>query len=47
MCLIRFATLATSGIEKKTNTQINTDFTLNQSLDMITKGLSVRGTVSF
>ena len=38
------ATLATSGIEKKTNTQINTDFTLNQSLDMITKGLSVRGT---
>lgn len=41
------ATLATSGIEKKTNTQINTDFTLNQSLDMITKGLSVRGTVSF
>jgi TonB-linked SusC/RagA family outer membrane protein len=41
------ATLATSGIEKKTNTQINTDFTLNQSLDMLTKGLSVKGTVSF
>jgi TonB-linked SusC/RagA family outer membrane protein len=34
--------LATSGIEKRTTTKINTDFILKQKLDMITKGLEVK-----
>lgn len=34
--------LALSGSETKTTTKINTDFSLNQNLDMITKGLSVK-----
>jgi len=40
------ASLATSGIEKRTNTQINTDFILTQDLNMLTKGLSVRANIS-
>ncbi|MVT08773.1 SusC/RagA family TonB-linked outer membrane protein [Chitinophaga sp. ysch24] len=38
--------LAMSGIEKRTNTQLTTDFILQQQLDMITRGLSVRGSIS-
>ncbi|MBP1639558.1 MAG: TonB dependent receptor [Bacteroidetes bacterium] len=34
--------LATSGIEKRTTTQINTDFVLKQDLSMITKGLEIK-----
>ncbi|MDP4208827.1 MAG: TonB-dependent receptor [Bacteroidota bacterium] len=34
--------LAMSGIEKRTTTQLNTDFILDQKLDMITKGLGAR-----
>ncbi len=34
--------LALSGIEKRTSTQINTDFYLTQKLDIITKGLTAR-----
>lgn len=41
------ASLATSGDEKKTNTQITTDFSLLQQLDMITKGLNFKASVSF
>jgi TonB-linked SusC/RagA family outer membrane protein len=36
--------LAMSGVEKKTNTQINTDFTLKQNLDMFLKGLDIKAT---
>lgn len=39
--------LATSGDEKKTNTQITTDFILLQKLDMITKGLNFKANLSF
>jgi TonB-linked SusC/RagA family outer membrane protein len=39
--------LATSGDEKNTNTQITTDFILDQKLDFITRGLSVNGRLSF
>lgn len=41
------ASLATSGDEKKTNTQITTDFSLLQQLDMITKGLNFKASISF
>lgn len=36
--------LALSGVEKRTTTQINTDFVLAQNLDMLVKGLSFKGT---
>lgn len=39
--------LATSGVEKRTTTQINTDFVLSQDLDMITKGLNVKANFSY
>ena len=39
--------LALSGAEKHTNTRINTDFTLEQKLDFITKGLKATGIVSW
>lgn len=39
--------LATSGDEKHTNTQITTDFILDQKLDFITRGLSFNGRLSF
>lgn len=38
--------LATSGVEYTTTSQINTDFTLNQDLGKLVKGLSFKGTVS-
>ena len=38
--------LATSGIEKRTTTQLNTDFVLKQNLDVITKGLEAKVTYS-
>lgn len=38
--------LAVSGLEKRTNTQLTTDFILEQQLAMITKGLSFRGSYS-
>lgn len=38
--------LAVSGLEKRTNTQLTTDFVLQQQLDVITKGLSFRGSYS-
>ncbi|MDR0573421.1 MAG: TonB-dependent receptor [Tannerella sp.] len=38
--------LAMSGIEKRTTTQINIDFIINQELDMITKGLSFKADLS-
>jgi TonB-linked outer membrane protein, SusC/RagA family len=38
--------LAMSGIEKRTTTQLNTDFVLKQQLDMITKGLNFKATLS-
>ncbi|WP_207513712.1 SusC/RagA family TonB-linked outer membrane protein [Longitalea luteola] len=38
--------LAVSGLEKRTNTQLTTDFILQQQLDVITKGLSFRGSYS-
>jgi TonB-linked SusC/RagA family outer membrane protein len=37
---------AVSGIEKETNTRLNTDFVLSQDLKMITKGLSAKGRYS-
>lgn len=40
-------TLALGGIEYVTTSRITTDFTLEQKLDKLTKGLSVRGTASF
>lgn len=39
--------LALSGTEKHTTTRINTDFTLTQKLDFITKGLSASALVSW
>jgi TonB-linked SusC/RagA family outer membrane protein len=39
-------TLAMSGVEKRTNTQLTTDFILQQKLDMVTKGLSFRSSLS-
>ncbi len=41
------AILALAGNEKTTTTRINTDFTLEQDLSFITKGLSLRGMVSW
>lgn len=38
--------LALGGLEQRTTTRINTDFTLEQDLSMVTKGLSVRGMFS-
>ncbi len=38
--------LALSGVQNNTNTRITSDFTLDQNLDMITKGLKFSGTVS-
>lgn len=38
--------LANSGVEKRTLNQISTDFILAQNLDMITKGLKFRGSLS-
>lgn len=38
--------LAVSGIEKRTNTQLTTDFVLQQDLNMILKGLSARASLS-
>jgi len=38
--------LAYSGAEKRTSTQLTTDFILQQKLDMLTKGLSLRGSLS-
>ncbi len=38
--------LAMSGIEKRTSTQLTTDFVLEQKLDVITKGLSARASIS-
>lgn len=39
--------LALSGVEKKTTTRINTDFTLEQDLSFILKGLNARATISW
>jgi len=39
--------VATSGYELRTITRIFTDFTLEQNLDFITKGLVARGTISW
>ena len=39
--------LATSGDEKLTNTQITTDFILDQKLDFVTRGLSFNARLSF
>lgn len=41
------AFLATSGDEKRTTTQINTDFILQQNLDIITEGLSFKADLSY
>ncbi|WP_163713581.1 SusC/RagA family TonB-linked outer membrane protein [Mangrovibacterium lignilyticum] len=41
------ANLSLSGVMSTTTTRINTDFILDQKLDFITKGLSIRGTVSW
>ncbi|WP_242691607.1 SusC/RagA family TonB-linked outer membrane protein [Desertivirga arenae] len=38
---------ATAGFEQNTNTQLTTDFVLNQDLKMLTKGLSLRLNYSF
>ena len=38
--------LAYSGVEERTATQLTTDFILTQRLDMVTKGLSFRGSLS-
>ena len=38
--------LAVSGIEKRTTTQLTTDFVLQQGLDMFIKGLDFRGSLS-
>jgi TonB-linked SusC/RagA family outer membrane protein len=38
--------LAYSGVEERTATQLTTDFVLTQKLDMVTKGLSFRGSLS-
>jgi len=39
--------LATAGEEKRTTTKITSDFILDQKLDMLLKGLSFKGDVSF
>ena len=39
--------LALAGLAETTNTRITTDFTLEQKLDFITKGLTFRGTISW
>lgn len=39
--------LALSGVMTSTTTRINTDFILDQNLDFITKGLKLKGTVSW
>ena len=39
--------LSIGGVRQMTTTRINTDFTLEQKLDFITKGLNARGTVSW
>ena len=39
--------LAIGGTAQATTTRINTDFTLEQKLDFITKGLNFRGTISW
>lgn len=39
--------LATAGSMTTTNTRINTDFTLEQNLDFLTKGLSARAMISW
>ncbi len=41
------ANLALGGAMTTTNTRINTDFILEQNLDMITKGLNFRGSISW
>ncbi|MEN9910137.1 MAG: hypothetical protein RLZZ540_3296 [Bacteroidota bacterium] len=38
--------LAISGIQYKTTTQLTTDFTLDQNLDMFVKGLNFKGTIA-
>lgn len=38
--------LATSGIEKRTTSRITTDFSIDQDLSMITKGLKTRASIS-
>jgi len=38
--------LAYSGVEERTATQLTTDFILTQKLDMLTKGLSFRSSIS-
>ncbi len=38
--------LAYSGVEKRTTTQLTTDFILDQKLDMVTKGLSLTARLS-
>ncbi len=40
------AAIAYGGNERRTTTRVNTDFTLSQKLDFITKGLSVKGLFS-
>ncbi|MFA9187470.1 SusC/RagA family TonB-linked outer membrane protein [Flavobacterium magnesitis] len=39
--------LSLSGVEYQTTTRINTDFSLNQKLDMFVKGLSFTGMLAF
>ena len=39
--------LSVGGLFETTTNRINTDFTLNQDLSFITKGLSLRGTISW
>ena len=41
------ATINNLGVEKKTRTQVSSDFSLKQKLDFITEGLSVQGTLSY
>lgn len=41
------ANLALSGVMSTTTTSINTDFILEQKLDFITKGLNIRGAISW
>ena len=38
--------LAISGIQYKTTTRLNTDFTIDQKLDMFVKGLNFKGTIA-
>lgn len=38
--------LAISGVQYVTTTRLTTDFTLNQNLDMLVKGLNVTGTIA-